>query len=70
MKKNILYKIILIAGLFFTATILNAEPYVGPNPTPLGGETEAPLDSMMFLPITVAVGLVVFMTKRKKNKNE
>lgn len=65
MKKNILYKIILIAGLIFTATILNAE-----NPVDPPKVTEAPLDSMMFLPITVAVGLVVFMTKRKKNKNE
>lgn len=63
MKKNILYKIILIAGLFFTATILNAQTYIGPNPTLL---KEAPLDSMMFLPITVAIGLVAIMTKRRK----
>lgn len=67
MKKNILYKIILIAGIIFTANILKAEDPSPGNPPLL---KEAPLDSMMFLPITVAVGLVVFMTKRKKNKNE
>ncbi len=60
MKNTILYKIILIAGAILTTNLL----YAAPGDPPL--LEEAPLDSMMFLPITVAIGLVAIMTKRRK----
>jgi len=64
MKNQLIKKAIFLLGALFLSVAVFSQP---PNPS---GGASAPLDSSIFLPLTLAVGIIALLAKRKKKNKE
>lgn len=67
MKSLIKKKIFVIVSLLLFAELIFAQGQGGPDPGATAGAA-APLDSMLFIPIVMAVGVVAYFSKKKRKK--